>query len=193
MIKFFAYIWLNWLKPIWSKMRWSKYNKIKSDSNGFCSDDINQIRNMSREVYSKFEWVMDNFTQLFDSYRPIPMIYNEYIDATITGKVFKDDCDGYHSCIYHILQNVETLDCAIITLVTKPMSQSHTMCVFTKIENNEKRYYLVDYNNIFGGFNSAQEIVDDYIKRRNIPVRYWNLQKYNYEKSKFYTISKKKY
>lgn len=189
-IAFVAKIWLRYLKPSWSKFRWK--SKLAGDSMPIpqgikTNSDIFAFLN---ECYPVFDWTMDDITQLTDSFKPLPYIYNEYYDAKKAGgsTKFKDDCDGFHSVVYHVL-NANSIECALITLVTKPFTKSHTMCAYKAVEDGKTVYYVCDYNRIRGKY----ETLDDFIAAYSLPVRYWQLDKYNYGDRIFYFVDKENF
>ena len=186
MIRFFCKLWCDYLRLFWSSIRWCRKRKITSNTVVEKVDStITSVRAMCNKVYSKFEWTIDDFSQLFDSLRPCGYLYNWYQESTKENPL-KDDCDGYHSIIYHIL-TANGFNAAIFNVVTSPISKSHTMTLY-KRDNN---YYLVDYTSVikYSGGVKIQDIVDDYNKRHGYKKEhYWNVQKYNYTQAKFYNI-----
>lgn len=78
--------------------------------------------------------------------------------------------------MWHVL-NANSIECALITLVTKPFTKSHTMCAYKVKESGVTKYYVVDYNRIKGPYKDLESFVDSY----RLPVRYWQLDKYDYE------------
>lgn len=182
MIRFFCKLWCDYLKPFWSRIRWCRKRKIESEEvTEKVTHTRTSVRSMCQEVYSRFEWTMDDFSQLFDSLRPCGYLYNWYKDST-REEPLKDDCDGYHSLIYHILK-ANGFDCCIFSIVTNPMKHSHTMTLY----KYNGAYYLVNYTSVKGYFNcTIQDIVDDYNKSHGFKKEhYWNTQRYDYEKKKF--------
>ena len=190
MMKFLAMVWLECLRNFWSNLRWCTHRKDTTKEIPTVNAD--NLNSTLREVYNNFEWTMDDWTQLFDSMRPAPYVYNLYFGAENTKTDFKDDCDGFHTVIYHILKN-NGYDVALITVATKPIKNSHTMCAIKeKIEENgvEKTVYrIVDYTSLRGPYTSLQDFVDDY----RYPVRYWKLDQWDYNKKKFRKVSKKEF
>lgn len=177
-IRFFGKLWIDKLKPTWSKIRWVRHLNEKSEKVPTVTDTTFSL--VVRDVYKNYDWEMDGFSELFDSLRPIPYIYNLYYEKKKKGELFKDDCDGFHSLIYYILEQ-NGYDCFLVTFVTKPLSKAHTMCVVKKAG----AYRLINYSAISEArYRDIQEIADMY----NLPVRYWNAQKWDYSKNKFYTV-----
>ena len=186
MMKFLARIWLDYLKPFWSKIRWNKQRKVVAEECKETVKTIAEIRAMCSKVYSCFEWTMDDISELFDSYRPTEYLYNTYLGEKAKGKKWQDDCDGYHTVIYHILiQN--GFDAVLFTIATKPFTKSHTMCLFKA----DGKMYLVNYTSVREyESGNIQAIVDDYNKRNKLePEHYWNTQKYDYAGKVFYSVN----
>lgn len=185
MIRFFCKLWCDYLKPFWSSIRWWSERKIEGkEVTEKVTNALTSVRSMCREVYSKFDWTMDDISQFFDSLRPCEYLYNWYKDST-REEPLKDDCDGYHSLIYHILKS-NGFDCCIFTIATNPIKNSHTMTLY----KYNDAYYLINYTSIRKYSNcTIQDIVDDYNKRNGLKKEhYWNTQEYDYEKKCFYTV-----
>lgn len=182
--RFFCKLWCDYLKPFWSKIRWCGKRKIVGkEVTEKVTNTLTSVRTMCNEVYRRFEWTMDDFSQLFDSLRPCEYLYNWYQESNYDDPL-KDDCDGYHSIIYHILQ-ANGFDCCIITIVTNPISKSHTMTMY----KYNGCYYLVDYTSVkkYAAGTTVQQVVDDYNERRGYKKEhYWNTQRYDYKKKAFY-------
>lgn len=189
MIKLFFKLWLNKIKPFWSKIRWKSKLSVKSNMCYEQLDTIDDVKSMCKDVYNTFEWTQDGLDELFDSYRPVEYLYTEYIKNKGTNNKFKDDCDGFHSVIYHILVH-NGYDAGLITIITNPLLKSHTMAIF----KDRYCYYLVDYNELmkFSDSCSIQDIVDSYNRANSYkPEYYWNIQQYDYDTCTFYTIKEK--
>lgn len=183
MIRFFSKLWCDYLRPFWSKIRWCGKRKIAGkEVTEKVTNTLTSVRNMCNEVYRRFEWTMDGFTQLFDSLRPCEYLYNWYQEANYDDPI-KDDCDGYHSIIYHILQ-ANGFDCCIITIITSPITKSHAMTLYKY--NGDT--YLVNYTSVKKYTNcTVQDIVNDYNKGNGFKKEYyWNTQRYDYKKKAFY-------
>lgn len=183
MIRFFCKLWCDYLKPFWSKIRWCKKRQVVSrEVSEQVTSDISSVRSLCSKVCSRFEWTMDDISQLFDSLRPCEYLYQLYCNANYDDPL-KDDCDGYHSLIYHILHE-NGFDCCILTIVTNPIRDSHTMTLY-KVNGC---YYLINYTSVRKyETNNIQEIVDDYNNRNQYgKEHYWNTQRYDYIKKSFY-------
>ena len=184
-IVFFEKLWLRGIKNWWSKLRWYSKSKEESYDVPLVTTD-EEILEVAKDVYAYFTWKMDGIMEWFDTYLPIPYAYNLYIDAKQSNEKYIDDCDGFHGVILHIL-NQNNFDAAAITLATIPITESHTMTTFKRInDNGSVEYYVVNYTRLLGPYYSLQDFVDDY----GTPVRYWCLQKYNYDKGMYYNIDK---
>ena len=189
MFSFICKIFLDHWKPFLFFFRWGKQRKVEAyELQDHITDDA-EMREMLKNVNNHFTWTMDDATQLFDSYQPVEYLYNLYIDSGINNTTVKDDCDGCHSIIYHILKE-NGYDCVLFTIATRPITQAHTMVIYKK----DNCYHLINYRNIthYNEGVTIQEIVDDYNKKHNLKKEwYWNLHRYDYDKNKFYTVDKK--
>ena len=185
MIKFFAFIWLKVLKCPWSKLRWWKYRN--TESRAVQKVDEDNMQSVVNDINNHFEWTMDDVSQLFDSMRPAPYLYNCYLNTVENGGKVTDDCDGCHTIIYHVLKQ-NGYDVALITVVTKPFTQSHTMTVIRNINKDEKNTYrVINYRKISKEYYS----LDDFAKDYSLPVRGWYLHEYDYIGKKFRNVNKK--
>ena len=191
MFSFICKIFLDHWKPFWSAIRWGKQRKVEAyELQDHITDDA-EMREMLKNVNNHFTWTMDDATQLFDSYQPVEYLYNLYVDSGINNTTVKDDCDGCHSIIYHILKE-NGYDCVLFTIATRPITQAHTMVIYKK----DNCYHLINYRNIthYNEGVTIQEIVDDYNKKHNLKKEwYWNLHRYDYDKNKLNTVKKKNF
>lgn len=186
MIKFFEWLWLRGIKNWWSKLRWWKASKEPSGEVMKTTDTT--IQENCRYLYQGFDWVMDGIDDLFDTYMPAPYAYNRCIDALTKegAKKLDGDCDDFHGAVLNMLDH-NGYDAALITLATIPITQSHTMTTYRKVDGQGYiSFYVVDYTRLLGPYKNIEDFVNDY----NPPVRYWCLQKYDYKKGKYYNISK---
>lgn len=186
MIKFFEWLWLRGIKNWWSKLRWYKASKEPSKEVMRTTDVT--LQENCRYLYQGFNWEMDGIDDLFDTYMPAPYAYNRCIEAlTVEGaSKLQGDCDDYHGAVLNMLDH-NGYDASLITLATIPITQSHTMTAYRKVDDNGiVSYYVVNYTAIKGPYKNLSEFVADY----GTPVRYWCLQKYNYKKGRYYNIKK---
>ena len=172
-MKFLYKIWINGLRQFWSKIRWYRQSKIISENVQVVND--NNLSSILKDVYTHFEWVADGASQLFDSIRPAPALYNEYLNCITSNSKIKDDCDGFHAIIYHILNN-SGYNVALLTMVTKPLKNSHTVVVVYDSTNNS--YRIIDYLHISKPYSTIEE----YISKYTDEVVDWGLDRYDYKK-----------
>ena len=186
-IRIFGAFWTKCLRNFWSMIRWCKLRKEVSEP--VVKVDESNLKSTINDVYAHFKWTMDDWTQLFDSMKPAPHLYNEYLTMKETPEDDRvlGDCDDFHTIVYHILKN-NGYDVALITVVTDPIKESHTMCVIKDTGKDGKvSYRVVDYTRVKGPFESIEEFIDGYYPT----VCYWCLDRYDYEKNRFRGISKK--
>lgn len=106
--------WPNWIITIvnffwclWSNRRWK--NAIKEypiqDEDTATKEDGKEIDRFydfltkeANRVYEKFHYTKDGIDQLGDAVRPPAQCYKDLVDGAL-----KDDCDGFHSALYHIM------------------------------------------------------------------------------------------
>lgn len=186
-MKILCKIWMDWIKPIWSKIRWTGKNKETAAPCEETAKTIQQIKSACSNVYRHFRWTMDDISELFDSFTPVEYLYNKYKEAEDSEHKLEDDCDGFHSIIHHILAQ-NGVESYILSIATKPIKNSHTMCIF-KLDDS---YYLVDYTSVKKYGTSVSDIVNEYISRKKYDkAYYWNTQYWDYKKNKYKNIKLK--
>ena len=181
-MKFLCKIYCDYIRPLWSRIRWAKENRGNSSPIERVHS-ILDIKQLVKTLNKSFCYTMDDISEAFDSLKPPSMVYQSYVD----GK-FKDDCDGFHTCVYHILANSK-VECWLLTLITKDIMTSHTVLLF----EFENKWYIDDYDYVHGGLDSVEEMVETYknifVKNyRTKPVIYINFLKYDYVKGTFYNV-----
>lgn len=177
--KFAITIW--W--PTWSNFRWRnaiKYNlALKTD------DRINSLSDISiilKRVYYIFKYTKDPLNQLWDSIVPPPQNYLNYVNNNLA-----DDCDGFHSAVYHILAG-NNIICYLMT--ANSINSGHCVLIFCYLNN----WYIVDYTSIYGPYETVNLAVEKYnsvyIRKYNSkPVLYNGFIEYDYKDGKFKSIS----
>ena len=171
----------------WSNIRFHKYIRKNIDIKEKYKNinSIEDILKIINELYSKFVYTKDGIDELYDAITPPPQNYQHYLDGEL-----KDDCDGFHSLVYHILYN-NKINCCLLT--TTALNSAHCILLF-KFNN---LWYINDYKKIYGGFEDVKETILKYNEiYQNIykskPVLFNALVKYNYNKGRFYKTSIKK-
>ena len=180
-IKFFGdivtSIWCHW-----SNIRFKQAERFSTFIQE--ADLINyfvDIRAIAKMAYENFEWTADGIDQLGDAIVPPPCAYNQIIK----GK-FKDDCDGFHAAMLHILL-INHIESYLLT--ANAIGGGHCILIF---KYNDK-WYILDYTRIYGPGTTAKEVIDIYNKE--YPVRYKTKEviyngivKYDYTTGKYTRI-----
>jgi hypothetical protein len=73
-------------------------------------------------LYAKFDYTKDGIDQLGDSITPPPQNYAHYLQDTV-----KDDCDGFHSLMYHCVKK-SGIECYLLSVVSN--DGGHCVLVF---------------------------------------------------------------
>lgn len=163
----------------WSNHRWR--NVVRHDTS--CSEKIQSIEDislMSNYVFHKFKWVADGADQLFDSTPPPPYAYLIYNSL---GN-YSDDCDGYHSLMYHML-SCNDIECYLLYVIA--LCAGHCVLLFKLNET----WHILDYNRIECSGKTTKEVIEEYnkiyVKKYNIKreVFYNSLIKYDYKAGEF--------
>lgn len=170
-------IWVHW-----SNFRYRKcirYVTTTRECEKVYSEE--DIRKAVKIWYNNFQYTKDGIKELGDAIIPPSEAYYKY-----TQGLFKDDCDGFHSLVYHCL-NASKLSCY---LLCAKINSKYGHCVLVFNFNN--RWYVCDYDSIYGYYNSLNQAVYRYneIYSENCgldtnEVKYNCFLKYDYEKGKF--------
>lgn len=137
------------------------------------------IQKLLRKLYAKFKWTADGPDQLWDCITPPPQTYEHYLEGLL-----QDDCDGFHSLVYHCLFN-SGYECYLLSAAS--LKDGHCVLLF----RFKDRWYVIDYTSIENGYNTAEEAVQSYneiyIKRYDAePVVMNNIVTYNYKNGTFH-------
>lgn len=170
---------------LWSSVRFAKQERFFHDvaTQDKIKDNLDIIK-LAKRVYSKFKYTQDDISQLWDAIVPPPQNYLNY-----RGGIIEDDCDGFHSAVYHVLANSHIIqDCYLMAVTAKECG--HCVVVY-RFDN---KWYVLDYKKLYQGFDTLKEAYEnynkDYSKKYNAPsgVYYNGFVKYNYNKGVFYLV-----
>ena len=189
-VKAFFKIWLDGIKPGWSKFRWRNYLDEEPYPVEEKITSLDEAKEVFRSVYRCFDWTMDGVDELFDTYMPVEHIYNQYRDSKSNNTLFLGDCDDYASVAYHILHE-NGYDVASITIATNPASDSHTMVIY---RDTDDCLVLINYSVLrkYDKDKTVQDVIDDYNRiYKYKPEYYWTLHKYDYDKHEYYVLDNK--
>lgn len=172
----------NFFWVIWSNIYY-KSKKVELHSTQIDSEDkvktIDNIDHLVKKLYRYFNYTKDGAELLGDAIIPPCEAYKKYKEGLL-----KDDCDGFHSLVYHCLIQ-SGLRAYLLTAQTK--KNGHCVTIF----RFEGLWYVVDYNNVYGGcrrlepsigeFNTYYE--SNYHKGDKVVIN--ELYEYNYTSGKF--------
>jgi len=167
---------------MWSNYRFrntERFSKELQDDDKVST--YKDIQELIIRLYSCFIWTADDITQLGDAITPPPQNYKTYLT-----KPLKDDCDGFHSLVYHCLYN-SGIECYLLT--ANEIGGGHCVLTF----NLNDLWYVIDYNKIYGGFHDLKSTVYDYNKHYTQVYKckepiYNGFVKYNYDSGKFVRV-----
>jgi len=166
------------LQKVWLKIRIklsNRYVNLHKDVLDIVVDDkcknITEVRAFCKKLYENFTWTQDSATYLFDYMRSPAQCYRDFI---VNGHLY-DDCDGFHAAVYQAVK--DNFECYLITCMTLPLDQSHTMLIF-KYRNS---WYLVDYKTVKIAGNNIEQVVSEIQSLRNIKVNCYNLAYFDTE------------
>lgn len=179
LIKLIGNIIINWW-CWWSNYRFRgtrRLDKYVQDCDKV--SDLNSIKQLVKRLFAKFEWTADGIDQLGDAVTPPPENYNKYLNAPL-----RDDCDGFHSLVYHCLKN-SGIECYLMT-VNPLRGGGHCVLIF----NLWGKWYVNDYNQVYMGHVNPQDSVNDYNKMYTLyyktgEVVYNGFVSYDYTEGKF--------
>lgn len=173
--------------PMWSNFRWR--NSTRHNIGIEPEDKVNNLHdldNLLSKLLKKFTWTKDGPDQLYDSITPPPRNYERYQEGLL-----EDDCDGFHSLVYHCLYN-SNIECYLMS--TCAVKSGHCVLVL----RFEDKWHVVDYGTIYGGFYSLKQAIENYnesyvtIYNTKSEVFFNGLLSYNYIVGKLQSESIKK-
>lgn len=168
----------------WSNFRFRKCERFSRSLQYIDTvTNLTEIRNLVDRLYDSFIWTADDITQLYDAITPPPENYKIYLE-----KPLKDDCDGFHSLIYHCLYN-SGIECYLLTANPAKMGDGHCILIF----KYDDKWYINDYYRVYEGFSTAEEAIADYNPRyseryKTDEVVFNGVVKYDYVTGKFSRI-----
>lgn len=136
--------------PNWSNFRWRKAIKECPVDEEHLAKNLTQVKALVKELYKKFKWVADDATDLGDSITPPAQCYFDFL-----GGLLEDDCDGFHSLVYHCLQ-ASGMRCYLMSVVSD--DGGHCVLAF----ENKGKWHVNDYNKVYDGYESLKEAVEAY-------------------------------
>lgn len=136
--------------PNWSNFRWRNALKEYTVDEEHLVKNLTEVRALVKELYKKFKWVADDATDLGDSITPPAQCYKDFRNGLL-----EDDCDGFHSLVYHCLQ-ASGIICYLMSVVSD--DGGHCVLVF----ENKGKWYVNDYNKVYSGHESLKEAVEEY-------------------------------
>jgi len=124
----FAVLWLRFLRYPWSRLRRATLERRWADATLPAAASMDEVRSMLEQI----EWVADGPLHLFDAVsRPAS-----------TWAKRRDDCDGFAALAAVLLEGVSpTARPVLVTVVTWPLSKSHTVCAFHDLEDGSWRAF----------------------------------------------------
>lgn len=170
---------IRWLASLWLKLRvvWSNYKNRNNIVNLYVDEKIYspyELTKWAREWYNNFDYTYDGINDLFDSMRyPAECYYR------IKTSVFKDDCDGFHAALYHVVTE-NNLNAYLLTYVDTKIINSHTVLLIKYFD----RYFLFDYDNMISD-NTLDGLLIKQENRRKVKILKYNLVVFNYTKGKY--------
>ena len=168
-------IWVAWSNFLFKKLE--RFNTEVDESDKV--KNIDDIAYLVRKLYSKFKYTKDGADQFYDAIVPPPETYKRYREGLL-----KDDCDGFHSLVYHCLK-ASGFQCYL--LITHSVKSGHCTLVF----KYQDLWYVCDYTGIYGSTTDLYTTIEEfnlYFERTyspEKPVNYNALIEYNYETGKF--------
>lgn len=167
LINWFLIIWVSRIRRNWSAFRHrGQRNMMLVEKQHKFDEDLSlkeNIQALAKKVYKKYNYKYDGFSTLFDSMRSPAQCYNDF-----TLGLLEDDCDGFHACMYHIInQHPTTIVCSLVTILTRPLKHSHTVLYMRTVSGNE---YLLDYTKLFTGPDILSKYVDKKYNSRGIKI-----------------------
>lgn len=171
----------------WSNIRFK--NSERSDVDLLYTEDfaynVKEIKSLTRRIYDKFNYTKDGANQLWDAITPPPQNYLNYINGVVN-----DDCDGFHSTLYHCLHK-SNIECYLMSV--SGIGSGHCVLVF-RLNN---LWHVVDYTIVYSGHKNLSDAIKEYnssykkIYGYKKEFLYNAIIKYDYDKKKFIGFSLK--
>lgn len=172
--------------PFWSNIRWRKSfrNNIGIEEDDIIKSEKKLISKIS-DLHIALEYKADDASQLFDAINSPSQLYYDYKK----NNNIKDDCDGFHALVFHILYNSK-IECYLMT--ANAIGCGHCICL-CKYNN---KWHVIDYSHYEDGYDTAAEAIEMYnkiypVRYKCKEVAYNGFVTYDYEKGRFKAISKK--
>ncbi len=171
-------LWVKQLRHPWSNFR--HRNEVKyleaHTLDKYFPKRLSDILSTQKSIYSNFIWTMDGFDRLLDSIRPPAAAW----ENAILKPPLRDDCDGFHSALYYAVNR--NFDCEILTVVTNPVRESHSVLV---VKDN-RRFYLCNYRYMtplnrshFNISSIIEELRQTYYKDKKASIVGWEMSRWD--------------
>lgn len=174
------YLW--WSNFFWKVFKKSVYEMRLYEVDYFIRDILAEIEMKANEVLERFHYKYDGIDELGDTMPPPAQMYYSF---RCLGKV-KDDCDGFHASMYHILQK-NAINSQLVRVSSLVNMWKHCVVAF-KLNG---KVYVLDYNHIYAG-NTLEEIVAEHYGEVTKHKYLIFTQTYDYKKHKYCDGSFKK-
>ena len=186
----------NWLWGLWSNLRWCKAKKVYplqpvdliSKRDITCSYDVIKFcKEAATRIHSNFTWTEDGIDQLKDAIRPPAQCYSDAINSHLD-----DDCDGFHSALYHIMSQTSLLELGLkpylLSITDRYGRGAH--CFFIA-RNIDGKIFIQDYRQSTW-FDTADqnEVVSKVKQQYNETYEDALITFYTYDINKGFTIIK---
>lgn len=149
--RFFSWLAVTKWWPFWSNIRFK--NTVRSNIPVLAADRVStlsDIQQLANKVWDVFSYKKDGFNQLWDAITPPPQNYLYYQAGLV-----QDDCDGFHSTMYHCLIN-SGIQCYLLS--ANSLSGGHCLLVFCLNEH----WHILDYTKIYGSWLILDNAVAHY-------------------------------
>lgn len=179
-------IW--WSNYYWKTFRAPRYSaSITEKEKKKDTETIKEyIKRTTDTVMKRFTYKHDGIDELGDSTPPPPEIYAQYADKN--KEDFRDDCDGYHSCLYHFASQ-SGIDCRLVTILSNVNKYGHCVLGYT---DEYGLQHIMDYRTDYTGDTLDDIIIEHY---HDCTDGAWLVfeTKYDYEKNKLVNIPRERY
>ncbi len=192
----------NWLMTIgnyiwcwWSNLRWCKATKEyplqdKDIATQEEADKIDKfyefLSNAANRVNEGFNYTYDGIDELGDSVRPPAQCYKDLVEGSL-----KDDCDGFHSALYHIMsQDTFHTPVYMASIGARNASKGHAILVGI---DPLGAWFAQDYRATLGIVAFSQEELVKALQAHYATRGYGeeaHIQLYTYDKKKGFQVKK---
>lgn len=188
-MKFLIHI-RNLLWLFWSNIHYRHTKGVDLHSTAIDEEDkvetLDDIYHLASKLNRHFDYKDDGVELLWDAIIPPSEAYKQYKNGLL-----KDDCDGFHSLVYHCLKQSGF---TVYELCAQTKREGHCVAIFLY----RGLWYVIDYTSVWGSYSRLEPSIEEfntYFSRNYVngdKVVNNEVLDYDYEKGKWKALNLKK-